>query len=145
MENETITYPIKMYRLGEPARTVNSKADLEYLKTDGWSTYPQIYEHKEFPKCVFRLTESKTVRSQEELSQALKEGYATTPLKLSRLEELKSKIMYHNEEIERLQSEHYDLVGEYFPTIDNQTEIIEEIEPKKETASPAKRGRPKKG
>lgn len=112
-----ISYPVKMYRLGEPPITVNSSADYARFVDAGWQLTIPIYRHKDYPCVMYHVANPpKTVRNFEELEVAQLDGWTTAPIANKPEQEiLKAKMIYHNGEVDRLQKQYHAIVGEYYP------------------------------
>jgi hypothetical protein len=124
-----IEFPIKLYRLGEPAITTNSMTEYEAYINNGWSISPQVYSHKDFPRVIYHVIEgNKTVKTSEELQEYIKKGWSTTYKEASEVDALKARIVFHNSEFDRLQEEYLEKTGAYL-SLGIYAEDDEEIPP----------------
>jgi hypothetical protein len=142
---DNISYPVKLYRLGEPPKTINSRVDLDYWTKDGWSMTPQVYKHQEFPRVIYHFAEgNKTVKSEEEMDFYMKKGWSSAPRLYSEADEIRRKIAYHESEAERLKIKLEGLEPKIEDTPEEQPEECECVivaEPQPEAVLPKKRGR----
>ena len=145
-----ITFPCKMYRLGDAPINVSAEVDAERHKKDGWTFTPQKYEFKDLPRVVYHPAQgNKIVTTPDELENALKDGWSRSPFNVSEVESLRKQIEFHTAQAVKLRVR----LQEINP---DETDEIDDEDPKPATApvvAPAsepvaptakKRGRPGK-
>ena len=149
-----ITFPCKMYKLGDAPINVSAEVDAERHKKEGWTFTPQKYEFKDLPRVIYHPVQgNKIVTTEDELESALKDGWSRSPFNTSEVESLRKQIEFHTAQAVKLRVRLQEInPSETDDEDDDEDEpeaksVLENVRSSKEVKpeiSSKKRGRPSK-